>query len=306
MTSQTDELALDHLDLTPRVKEETATPRLQEETGDTTADESVPSRRQMVTPRNLSARLKRKRQETPVAPQLPVSSPAPPSQVLWTRAFPKASYSILDQIAGHRYANMFANPIRDRDAPGYKDIVLQPQDIKSIRVAITQGHKAAAQVAGNMPGGDNGGGMLWLPISEDLVPPKGIINSGQLEQELVHMFCNAIMYNLDPDRGPGPAFMKRKSDGGDEALGYQLDENAVVNNTNSMFIEVEKLMDDLRSAEKDFKAPPPSTAANTRPGSVAAGTGDDRSATADDDADELAADTDVGSTTKRRRISTRG
>ena len=305
MTSQTDELSLDHHDLESQVKEEDVTPRPHDETGDTTADESIPSRRQLITPRNVSARLKRKRQDTPVEP---VPPPLPPSHVLWTRSFPKVSNSILEQISGHRDANMFANPIRDKDAPGYKGIVLQSQDIKSIRIAITQGNKAATQAAANLPGGDQtNSGTVWLPISEDLVPPRGIINSAQLERELVHMFSNAIMYNLDPDRGPGPAFTKRGSveEGDDEPLGYEVDENGVVNNTRNMFLEVEKLLGDLRSAEKERTGPAPSTTV-TRPGSVATGAGDESTTAPEDDVDELAGDGDLGSTTKRRRISTRG
>jgi hypothetical protein len=305
VVSGADELSLDHHDLTPRVKDED-TPRPHDETGDTTADESVPSRRHMITPSSVSSRLarKRKRQGTPVELQQP---PAPATHVLWTRSFPRVSSSALDQIGSHRHANMFANPIRDRDAPGYKSIVRQSQDIKSIRIAISQGHKYAQQAAGNLPDGDPGTGSVWLPISEELVPPKGIINSAQLERELVHMFSNAVMYNLDPDRGPGPAFMKRRSaEEGGEILGYEVDENGVVRDTRSMFLEVEKLLSDLRSAEKERTGPPPSTTGNTRPASVATGAGDDSAAQAEDDVDELAGDTEVSSTTKRKRIGTRG
>jgi hypothetical protein len=73
-----------------------------------------------------------------------------------------------------------------------------------------------------------------------------------------------------------------------------------------MFLEVEKLLGELRSAEKGrgITAPPPNS---TRPGSSVAATpaGDD---TADDE-DELAGDTDAPSTSgtiKRRRLGVRG
>ncbi|UKZ82067.1 hypothetical protein TrVFT333_009851 [Trichoderma virens FT-333] len=277
-----------------KVKKEVATPRLREETGDTTADESMPGRGLMATPSSMTRAPKRKRQDTPTDLQ------GPPTHVLWTRGFTKVSSSALDQISSHRDANMFATALREKDAPNYRQIVLQPQDITSIRSAIKAGNKAALQAAANLPGGDPGTASVWLPISDDLVPPRGIINSAHLERELVHMFCNAIMYNPDPDRGPGPAFIRRSHSDEEEIVGYRLDENGVVKNTQSMFLEVEKLLGDLRAAEKDRGIPPIST---TRQGSVATPAED----TAEEE-DELAGDGDSASasgTAKRRRISTR-
>ncbi|KAF5021376.1 hypothetical protein F66182_6565 [Fusarium sp. NRRL 66182] len=287
--SHTDEPTTQASESAPKIKDEEATPRPTEETGDTTADESIPGRPQIVTPSSVSSRLhKRKRQGTP-------NPPSETTQVLWTRGFTKVSSSALDQISSHRDANMFATALREKDAPNYRQIVLQPQDITSIRAAIKHGNKAAVQAANSLPGGDPGTAHVWLPLSDELVPPKGIINSAQLERELVHMFCNAIMYNADPDRGPGPAFMKRTQEEEEEIVGYRLDENGVVKNTRSMFVEVEKLLGDLRSAEKERSAPPPSA---IRPASVATPAEE----TGDDD-DEGERDT---GTAKRRRIGGRG
>lgn len=110
------------------------------------------------------------------------------------------------------------------------------------------------------------------------------------------MFCNAIMYNADPDRGPGEGFIKRDEDEEEEVVGYRLDENGVVKNTRSMFVEVEKLLGDLRSAEKERSAPPPSV---NRPASVATPV-DDTPVEDDDDG----GDGEGGSgTVKRRRIA---
>ncbi|OAA54864.1 Bromodomain protein [Cordyceps fumosorosea ARSEF 2679] len=304
LVSQTDEPSTEYH---TKIKKEVSTPRLHEETGDTTADESVHGKH-MATPGSVSSRAyKRKRQDTPHEP------PAPPTHVLWTRGFTKVSSSALDQISSHRDANMFATGIRERDAPGYRQIVLQPQDITKIRAAIKHGNKAASTAASNLAGGDPGGPSVWLPISEDLTPPQSIINSAQLERELVHMFCNAIMYNPDPHRGPGQTFMNRLRDEEEEVVGYRVDEDAVVRNTRGMFVEVEKLLSDLRSAEKD-RAPPPPAA-----GSAAAGTGAAlattetstasaaAAATADDTAEEDDdGDGDGPSTSKRRRVSARG
>ena len=297
MASQADELALDHHSMlsTTKIKKEAMTPRAHDDAGDTTADESVHGRTHMATPGSVSSRLaKRKRQESPH------ESTPPLSHVLWTRGFTKVSSSALDQISSHRDANMFATGVREKDAPNYRQIVLQPQDITSIRSAIKQGNKAAIQAASSLPGGDPGAASVWLPFSEDLVPPKGIINSAQLERELVHMFCNAIMYHTDPDRGPGASFMKRSQDEEEEVVGYHVDENGVVKNTRSMFVEVEKLLGDLRSAEKERGVPPPLSA--TRQASVATPADD----TAEDE-DELAGDGGAAASIgKRRRIGTRG
>ncbi|KAG5973641.1 hypothetical protein E4U58_004685 [Claviceps cyperi] len=320
IASQADELSMDHHPLpfhppptTTKIKHEVLTPRHMEETGDTTADESAPGRTTMIAPASVASRLgKRKRQDSPP----PVPS-GPPTHVLWTRGFTKVSSSALDQISSHRDANMFATGVRERDAPNYRQIVLQPQDITSIRSAIKQGNKAALQAANALPGGDPGTASVWLPMSEDLVPPRGIINSAQLERELVHMFCNAIMYNPDPDRGPGPSFLKRNQDEGEEEeiVGYHLDEFGVVKNTRSMFVEVEKLLGDLRSAEKERGVAPPSASLMSfSSASSFAGAGGARRAsgttpgddTAEDE-DELAGDgnTSTASVVKRRRIATR-
>ncbi|KAJ0124815.1 hypothetical protein J7T55_006156 [Diaporthe amygdali] len=263
------------LDSATKVKREEATPKPLEETGDTTADESVSGRRQITSPRASRVAGKRKRQESLASDhraasenrsRVPPPPPGIPTHVLWTRGFPRVSVSTLDQISGHKHANMFSHPIRERDAPGYKTIVLSPTDLKSIRAAITAGNKAAATAAAALSGGEPSTSSVWLPISEELVPPRGIINSSQLERELVHMFSNAIMYNLDPHRGPGTAFMKGSGRGGKGAndhgqgghgaggadpgfLGYAVDENSVVNDTQAMFAEVDKLLMELRSTE---------------------------------------------------------
>jgi hypothetical protein len=288
----------------PRVKDEVTTPRPSTEAGDTTADESVTGR---AVPTRSS---KRKREDaTPTPAQTPVASqlrdalpeglttaaaspPGAPTLVLWTRAFNKVSGSAMEQIIHHRSANMFAQPIRERDAPGYHKVVKQPQDLKSIRAAINHGNRAAAAAAAALPQSPEAlsSSSIWLPRTEDLAPPKSIINSSQLDRELAHMFANAVMYNPDPHHGPGPAFLRGESagdgDGPDDhlhpdaagggggggngglqqqppqqqqdsgVLGYQVDEFGVVNDARAMFVEVEKLLSELRSAEDRRGAPP--------------------------------------------------
>lgn len=272
------------LDSVAKIKREDATPRPLDDAGDTTADESISGRRHVTSPRASRSSGKRKRQDSAMSdhravsefrPQLPpLPPPGIPTHVLWTRAFPKVSASTLEQISSHKYANMFQNPIKPREAPGYYSIILRSTCLRSIKTAIHAGNKAAAAAAATLPEGDPGTNNVWLPISEDLVPPRAIINSAQLERELVHMFANAIMYNLDPNRGPGPAFLKGSGVGGRGAnethnhghghaggdganmIGYQVDQDSVVKDTQSMFAEVDKLLIELRSTEAPPEAPP--------------------------------------------------
>ncbi|KAL2117284.1 hypothetical protein VTJ04DRAFT_9452 [Mycothermus thermophilus] len=264
-----------------KIKEEASTPQPTTEAGDTTADESVTGRMQP------SRSSKRKRDDftptpaqTPRANQIRETLPEGyvpgegPKLVLWTRSFNKVCGSAMEQIIHHRSANMFAQPIREKDAPGYHKVVKQPQDLKSIRAAINHGNRAAAAAAAALPdGGDPGTSSVWLPRTEDLVPPRSIINSSQLDRELAHMFANAIMYNPDPNHGPGPAFLHdaesddEEGDGHhhghqqDSVLGYKVDEFGVVNDARGMFVEVEKLLSELRSAEVRRNVPPSALAA---------------------------------------------
>ncbi|KAK4163689.1 hypothetical protein QBC43DRAFT_319054 [Cladorrhinum sp. PSN259] len=280
---------------TPKIKDEVTTPPRTTEVADT-IDESTTGRHR------ASRATKRKRDDLSPTPSHSAkaqmadvaregsAAPGAPNVVLWTRSFNKVSGSAMEQIVHHRSANMFAQPIREKDAPGYHKVILHPQDLKSIRAAINHGNRAAAHEAAALPAGDRGTS-LWLPRTEELVPPKSIINSGQLDRELAHMFSNAIMYNPDPYHGPGPAFLKETYEAGDgqdggahqeNVLGYKVDEFGVVKDARAMFVEVEKLLSELRSAEK-MTAPPnhgfdggsgtataAASAAGTRQASVAA------------------------------------
>ncbi|OTB04195.1 hypothetical protein M426DRAFT_321052 [Hypoxylon sp. CI-4A] len=274
------------------IKNEEATPQALEDIGDAAGENS--SSQVQSGPSQSSH--KRKRQDSPPnrAP------PAPATHVLWTRSFNKISQSALDQIISHRHANMFAHPVKPRTAPGYFEIVLRPQDLKGIQKAITAGSKAAAAAVATMPDVDSNATNVWIPISVDLVPPRGIINIAQLERELVHMFANAIMYNPDPYRGFGPSFLRSNQragleDDGEDYRGYEVDENGVVKDTRSMFGEVEKLLSDLRN-EVERNAPPPTGVppSASRSMSVAGG---EANTTEDDDEH-------AGDSSKRRK--TRG
>ncbi len=226
------------------VKQEAATPRIVEDVEETAAEESNKSLRSGTMPASPRRPLKRKRQNS-----LPVEPSGPPTHVLWTRNFPKISASALERIGAHRSASTFAQPIKERDAPGYSNVILRPQDLKSIRAAINSGNKAGLAIAATL--GDPGQASMLLPISEDLIPPKGIVNNAQLEKELMHIFSNAVMFNHDPHRSLGKAFEVAQSI--EESAGaekYEVDENQLVNDTRAMFSDVEKIVGEMRSAER--------------------------------------------------------
>lgn len=282
-----DELSLDNDVPSRLVKEEVATPLGVDDAGDTTADESSTIPR-MPSRSGPSPRLPTKRKRASSIP-FEARSTGPPGHIMWTKAFPKISASALESISGHRNASTFAAPVKERDAPGYGHLILRPQDLKSIRGAINQGHRAATAA---VPEDVNpNASHVWLPISEDLIPPKGIINYAQLEKELMRMFANAVMFNADPDRGFGKRWQGIGKGKGD-ILGYEIDEDGVVKDTRAMFADVEKVVGSLRSAERRSE--------EMRESSMARGAGDD------DEVDELAGDgeshaSNTGSMAKRRR-----
>jgi hypothetical protein len=168
--------------------------------------------------------------------------------VLWTRNFPKISASALERIGAHRTASTFAHAIKERDAPGYKSVILRPQDLKSIRSAMTAGNRAATAAAEKL-GGDRGAASVLLPVTGELVPPRGIVNNAQLEKELMLMFANAVMFNPDPDRGFGRGWPGKRGQSGGEG-GYAVDEDGVVREARKMFRDVEVIVGELRSTEQ--------------------------------------------------------
>lgn len=201
--------------------------------GETTSDDfAVPASR------------KRKR-----SPELQPSQP--PTHVLWTRNFPKISGSAIERIGAHRSASTFAKPIKDSDAPGYKNAILRPQDLKSIKAAITAGNRAGlAAIAAMDTEVDKSATSVLLPISEDLVPPRGIVNNAQLEKELMRMFANAVMFNPGPERGFARLLRSGRRYGREESEEMDVDEDGVVRDARGMCKDVEVIVGELRSAEQ--------------------------------------------------------
>jgi len=196
----------------------------------------------------------------------------------------------MNNITSHKHASIFANPVKERDAEGYASMIRRPQDLKSIRNAISAGSRAvvaasalldsasskdgAATAASNDSPGPAGtsSSMVTLPAAPDLFPPRGIVNAAQLEQEIMRMFANAVMFN------PGDA--------------------GVVNDTREMFGTVEPAVAKWRAADRT----------TTTPATVDAGDKARASAKVDDEADELGQDESAlvtpsaGLPAKRRRL----
>ncbi|KAI9839445.1 MAG: hypothetical protein M1819_002070 [Sarea resinae] len=283
---------------------------------------------------------KRSAHSTPDAHEpINVNIPNRPRHVLCTRNFPRTSATIMNDVTAHKHASMFANPVKEKDAPGYRDLIYRPQDLKSIKTAIAAGGRAVtaavsqaetplenAASPGLMQGSStpstSKNAAVWIPATSDVVPPKGIVNSAQLEKELMRMFANAVMFNPDPDRGLGPAFhvdqedSEAEEDTGGPAEHYEEEEGRVVKDTREMFETVERSVEHWRSAERAVEdssaaavgpvgvSSSVTSAGNAASGSVprrstskiragvaggaAAGTGKEKGD--DDDADELAGD----------------
>ncbi|CEJ53745.1 hypothetical protein PMG11_00088 [Penicillium brasilianum] len=184
--------------------------------------------------------------------------------VLCARGFHRTAAPIMNDVTTHKLASIFAKPLGERDAPGYHDLIYRPQDLKSIKSAVHQGSKAvaAATEAVSTPAGDGespvpGAGtpsknnMLMLQKTEDLIPPKGIVNSAQLEKELIRMFANAIMFNPVPARGFGPAFPMMNERGSRESTqSGDGDEGGIIQDSIEMFEDVEQAVTHWRQAER--------------------------------------------------------
>ncbi|KAM5454324.1 hypothetical protein MaudCBS49596_002341 [Microsporum audouinii] len=188
--------------------------------------------------------------------------------VMCSRTFGRTCGPIMNDVAAHKYASIFAKPLTNRDAPGYKDLIYRPQDIKSIKSAIHQGSRAVAAASETMnptqstdesPPATAGSGAVPSPKSNvllatksaELLPPKGIVNSSQLEKELIRMFANAIMFNPTPDHTFGPSFpMRTDSSSREGTRSAEPDEGGIINDTLEMYEDVEKAISTWRSAER--------------------------------------------------------
>lgn len=184
-------------DISADIIEEDATP------ADTTMIPAAAARRRGGTMQSLQSN-KRKRNAREVSITESEDMPGTPGTqtVVAPRHFSRMSVPIMNDIWSHKHASIFSNPVKEKDAEGYHSIIKRPQDLKSIRTAISAGAKAVqAAAASDTPAGSPGGGgaNVILPLSAEVVPPKAIVNSAQLEKELMRMFVNAVMFNSGED-----------------------------------------------------------------------------------------------------------
>lgn len=142
---------------------------------------------------------------------LPVPVAKAPQMILCVKHFNKIAEPIVANIRSHKHGSIFERPIKEKDAEGYSSIIKRPQDLKSIKHALSQGAKAVtAALAGDgggagSPGAGHDSNTVTLPASERLMPPRAIVNAAQLEQELMRMFANAVMFNPGEDELVGDA-----------------------------------------------------------------------------------------------------
>ncbi|KAL9595174.1 MAG: hypothetical protein Q9219_006597 [cf. Caloplaca sp. 3 TL-2023] len=246
--------------------------------------------------------------------------------VLASRNLPRTSATLMNDISAHKFASIFAKPLTEREAPGYHSLIYRPQDLKSIKQAITNGNRALTSFleqareendgARNNNNNNSGGRgdvvpvagasesdpRVWVRKTEDVVPPKGIVNSTQLEREIMRVFANAVMFNPDPGRGFGPAFRTRarrkerhvpahlkeeeeeeSESEEEEGRVEEEEEGGVVKDAREMCEDVERVVGEWRAAEEAAAAASSATAA-----SVVVRVGKGKSGAEEEEEDELA------------------
>lgn len=180
----------------------------------------------------------------------------------------------MNDITAHKFAGIFAKPLT---LPGYNSIIYRRQDLKSIKSAITNGGRALTAILEQerdkddktiVPVAGAGGSdtRIWVKKTDDIVPPKGIVNSAQLEKEVMRVFANAVMFNPDPHRsliGPAygtrakmkerhiPSHLTDQEEDEDEADAVvQEEDGGVVKDAREMFEDVERVVGEWRAAER--------------------------------------------------------
>ena len=286
--------------------------------------------------------------ETP-RPVMPASTRPIVDQdkVYATRNFARICGPIMNDVTAHKHAGLFAKPLTERDAPGYRSLIYRPSDLKTIKSMIHAGTRAVnaaledaasvstpadggtASPAVNTPtSGSAKNAAILLDKTADLVPPKAIVNSAQLEKELMRMFANAVMFNPMPktERGFGPdVHLTKEGIGGDdtgedqnagsagvEFKGYSNEEDSgnIIRDTREMMTTVEEAVRVWRDAEQgsitfgeEFAAfmPRAESTSGLRGGSVSFSetVGDDSIM----DNDEAEGETGTGTARKRRRMA---
>jgi hypothetical protein len=125
--------------------------------------------------------------------------------------------------------------------------------------------------------GRTGNGSTMVPKTDTLTPPKGIVNSSQLEMELMRMFANAVMFSplppserglppdlkMQKDRLPRAAVSRSKKmekaaaaavgdDDADSNEDAQDEGGNIIHDTREMFASVEQSVARWRSVEHGY------------------------------------------------------
>lgn len=127
-----------------------------------------------------------------------------------TRNFQRISAVILNAISAHRHAGTFQKPVSAKDVEGYGDMIRRPQDLRSIKSLVTAGNKAVTAALQAPHTSDDASPRATTPLSKesnvvalersaDLMPPRAIVNSAQLEKEIMRVFANAVMFTPGND-----------------------------------------------------------------------------------------------------------
>ncbi|KAL9576670.1 MAG: hypothetical protein Q9212_006909, partial [Teloschistes hypoglaucus] len=220
------------------------------------------------------------------------------THIVASRNFTRTSATLMNDITAHKFAGMFAKPLT---LPGYNSIIYRRQDLKSIKSAITNGGRALTAILEqerdkddkaivSVAGAGGSDTRIWVKKTDDILPPKGIVNSAQLEKEVMRMFANAVMFNPDPHRslvGPAygtrakmkkerhiPSHLTEQEEDEDEAdVAVREEDAGVVKDTREMFEDVERVVGEWRAAERAAEekaaavgAVPPQAAGMRRPG----------------------------------------
>ena len=254
----------------------------------------------------------------------PRSEPQDPTKIIISKNFARVAATILQDVTAHKVAGIFSKPLSKRDAPDYDELIYRPADLSSIRKAVNKGSRAANAIIDGMSEDEQESAKgatasTWVvQKSDELIPPEGIVNSSQLEMELVRMFANAIMFNPLPasERGFGPAIgltsdgVETEEDDDDEladdedvkkSYGYaDSEEGGIIHDARDMFESVVKAVESWRSVEQDKEDDVPRSGPGLRGGSmeVSSAMGENHESTQEPEDDTST----VGTGRKRRRI----
>ena len=189
-----------------------------------------------------------------------------PNQVVISKKFAKTAQPLLAEILSHRLASFFAKPVTERDAPGYKQLILTPQNLTAIKLAVSKGKQAATAAIDEQEQVDEtdialltssleAAGIRVVDKTSDLIPPKAIVNSTQLEKELMRTFANAIMFNPLPssERGYGASLTLSRHTGATNVTSPDSDMDSTQSDDTRIILDARQMFEDVAKSLENFK-----------------------------------------------------